>query len=134
MKSLFLALLISVQSISGQAFVIDGDTIKVDQTTIRLNGIAAPEMSEPGGRDAKKAMQSIAGGETVICDPDGTYTHGRTVAVCYVDGEDISETLIRQGYARDCPRFSSGRYAKAEAQAKADGSKVASYYQLPGYC
>ena len=38
-------------------------------------------------------------------------THGRRVGICYQQGKDIAEALIRAGLARDCPGFSGGRYA-----------------------
>lgn len=124
----------AVAVIFGTPTVIDGDTIKVSGTTIRLNGIAAPEMSDPGGAAARQALIAITQGKSVSCKPDGTYTHGRTVAICTADGADIAETLIRDGYARDCARYSGGRYAIAEAKAAEDGSQIAHIYPLPGYC
>ena len=42
--------------------------------------------------------------------------------------------MVRQGYARDCPRYSGGRHAEAERQAAADGATIREVYPLPGYC
>jgi micrococcal nuclease len=64
----------------------------------------------------------------------GNRTHDRCVGICYLDGEDISEILVRRGLARDCPRFSSGRYAQAKRQAAADGAVIRVAYSLPAYC
>ena len=55
--------------------------------------------------------------ETVVCDLTQERTHGRRVGWCYRGGKDIAEALIAAGLARDCPRFSSGRYAAAEVPA-----------------
>jgi micrococcal nuclease len=44
-----------------------------------------------------------------------------------VDGRDIGAELIEAGLARDCPRFSRGRYAELEPEA-------ARRLPLPGYC
>ena len=63
--------------------------------------------------------------QTVRCELDGTRTYDRCAGICYVDGVDISKVLVCQGLARDCPRFSEGRYAKAERRGAADGWTIA---------
>jgi micrococcal nuclease len=68
------------------------------------------------------------------CNLDGQRTYDRCVGICYLEGRDISEVMVRRGLARDCPRFSGGRYASAERQAAADGATIRRAYPLPGYC
>jgi hypothetical protein len=63
-----------------------------------------------------------------------TRTHDRCVGVCYLDGADISEAMVHRRVARDCPRYSQGRYAEAEREAAADGATIGRVYALPGYC
>jgi hypothetical protein len=46
---------------------------------------------------------------------NGERTHDRCVGVCYLEGVDISAEMVRRGVARDCPRFSGGRYRVIEA-------------------
>ena len=46
----------------------------------------------------------------------------------------MSEPMVRAGLARDCPRFSGGRYGAAELQAAAAGATIGESYTLPGYC
>ena len=36
---------------------------------------------------------------------------------CYLDGQDVAEALVRAGLARDCLRYSGGRYAAVEPAA-----------------
>ena len=115
-------------------FVRDGDTIEVAHLPVRLNGLAAPEGHESGGSAATRAMRGMVLGRIVRCELDGERTHDRCVAVCYLAGQDISETMVRAGLARDCPRFSGGRYRGAEAQAAAAGATIGGSYPLPGYC
>jgi len=79
-------------------------------------------------------MMELVHGREVRCELDGTRTYDRCVGVCYLDGTDISEELVRRGLARDCPRFSGGRYAQAERRAAAEGASIAEVYTLPGYC
>jgi hypothetical protein len=65
------------------------------------------------------------------CELDGERTHDRCAGACYLDGADISEVLVHRGLARDCPRYSQGRYAEAELQAAAAGAKIGDDYLLP---
>ena len=48
--------------------VRDGDTIELGPIAIRLQGIAAPERDEPGGRDAADAMRNLVLGKDLRCD------------------------------------------------------------------
>jgi endonuclease YncB( thermonuclease family) len=114
--------------------VRDGDTIEVGSMPIRLNGLAAPEGDEPGGAEATQVMLELVQGRTLRCELDGDRTHDRCVGVCYLNGADIAEVMVREGLARDCPRFSGGRYAKTERDAAANGAKIGRVYSLPGYC
>src|SRR5918992_1657755 len=104
--------------------VRDGDTIELGELAIRFEGIAAPEWNEPGGTEAREAMIELVHGRVVRCELDGTRTYDRCAGICYLDGVDISEVMVRRGVARDCPRYSLGRYAEDEHQAAADGATI----------
>ncbi len=135
--ALLLVLLPSVAlaDITGPARVIDGDTIEVAGQRIRLHGIATPEWNQPGGEDATVALHRLTTGKRITCYDTGERSHGRVVATCHLpDNRDLGEILVSQGYARDCPRYSGGRYADAEAQAQADGVYLFRTYRLPRYC
>ena len=122
-------------TLTGQVtFVRDGDTIVVGTMPIRLNGLAAPKGDEPGGDAATQAMVELVLARTLDCELDGKQTHDRCVGICYLDGADISAEMVRQGVARDCPRFSAGRYRGVETQAAAAGATIKASYPLPGYC
>jgi len=112
----------------------DGDTIEVSGPPIRLNGLAAPKRGEPGSRAATRTMVEMMQGETLRCELNGERTHDRCVGVCYLNGRDISAEMVRAGVARDCPRFSGGRYAEAEGEAAERGAAIRALYQLPSYC
>jgi micrococcal nuclease len=114
--------------------VRDGDTIGVAGLPIRLQGLAAPELSEPGGPEAARAMWMLLHGQEARCELTGEHSHDRCVGVCSVSGSDIAAELVRAGVARDCPRFSGGRYADEEMEAAQDGATIAETYRLPGYC
>jgi len=118
----------------GRTRVIDGDTIAVAGVTVRLKGVAAPETphssspGEPGGYEAKAFMEDLAGGRPAICELTGERTWGRRrVGYCSVGGADLGEAIVRAGLARDCPRYSGGRYAEFEPAA-------ARTLSFPSYC
>ncbi len=114
--------------------VRDGDTIEVAGLPIRLQGLAAPELSEPGGAEAARAMWMLLHSQEVRCELTGERSHDRCIGVCYVRGRDVAAELVRAGAARDCPRFSGGRYANEERDAARERATIAEAYRLPGYC
>jgi micrococcal nuclease len=93
---------------------------------VRLQGIAAPETWQAGGKEAKEYLEKDEG-KPVKCELDGTKSHKREVGICYVDGQDIAADVIKAGLALDCPRFSHGRYKKIEQPAAAN-------LYFPNYC
>lgn len=95
--------------------VRDGDTIVVNSDTlIRLQGIDAPENKELGGIEASEAMRKLVENKNVTCLMDGSKTYDRSVGICFLNGQDIGAILISSGFARDCPKFSGGRYKEIE--------------------
>ncbi len=115
--------------------VRDGDTIELGPIAVRLQGIAAPERDEPGGDIAADAMRDLVLGKDLRCDLTGDRSHDRVIGVCFLaDGRDIGEVMVFQGHARDCRRFSKGRYADAERHARAMGHDLSRVYPLPEYC
>jgi endonuclease YncB( thermonuclease family) len=120
--------------------VVDGDGLSIGNIRdIRLQGIAAPEYSnvkqQAGGAESAAHLRAYVGGKEVTCTFDGT-TAGRSkrpVAVCTFEGKDIGLVQVENGHARDCPNFSKGRYADAEAKARATRD-LSAIYKLPSYC
>lgn len=99
----------------GKAYIIDGDTLCIKKTRIRLAGIDAPEMDQPWGRAAKWALFEICKGQILTAEATGVLSYGRFVATCYLpDGTDIGAELIRSGYALDFTPFSKGKYLHLE--------------------
>ena len=114
--------------------VRDGDTIEVEGQPIRLQGLAAPELRQPLGREAGRYLRGLILGRQVRCEPDGTRTFDRVVALCRLDGRDLGAIMVSQGLARDCERYSRGRYSAAEDAARRAGAAIGRLYRLPGYC
>jgi len=82
--------------------VIDGDTFKTDKgKTIRLLGINAPEISDPGGDLAKEFLKSLILNKRVLLKGDITKKddYGRYLCYVYLDGKFINEEMVRVGLA-----------------------------------
>jgi endonuclease YncB( thermonuclease family) len=104
----------AADNLAGQASVIDGDTLEIHGTRIRLWGIDAPESSQLcRGEDslqyrcgAKVAndLDAFIASRTVNCLPISLDRYGRTVATCLVGGADLGDWLVRNGLALETGR------------------------------
>src|ERR1700687_1522097 len=121
----------SADSLIGQASVIDGDTLEIHGTRIRLWGIDAPESSQlcrndeslqyRCGAKAANELDAFIARRPVDCSPVGLDQYRRTVAVCSIDGVDLGEWLVGKGVALDWPKYSKGKYDKAQREAEHAG-------------
>jgi endonuclease YncB( thermonuclease family) len=99
---------VAAETIAGAARVVDGDTIEIAEQRIRLWGIDAPEAAqrckEDGalylcGLDASHALSKKIRRKSVICTRRDTDRYGRIVAVCNVEGVNLSRWMIERGQA-----------------------------------
>lgn len=110
--------------------VTDGDTLGARladgrHVVVRLIGIDAPEPRECGGRDARAALTSLVGGQTVELETDPSVPavddFGRSwFYVDRADGLDAGLELVRRGWATvvDDPPFARlSSYLDAEDEA-----------------
>lgn len=103
--------------IEGPAYVIDGDSLRIQKTEIRIYGVDAPELNHPFGQKAKWAMVKLCKGHKVRAKIIEQDTHGRAVALCYLpDGRDLSEEMVKLGLALDWPKYSEGDYRMFEPE------------------
>lgn len=101
--------------LEGSAYVIDGDSLVIQKTQVRLFGVDAPEMNHPYGKKAKWALVSLCKGQTVRAEISEQDAYGRTVARCSLqDGRDLSAEMVKLGLAIDWPKFSGGKYRSLE--------------------
>lgn len=104
-------------TLTGQCWVIDGDTIDIGGKRIRLAGIDAPELDHPYGRNAKSVLIGLCRGQMVRAEFDGAFSYERSMATCYLpDGRDLSAEMVKAGVAIDWPRYSGGKYRNFEAE------------------
>ncbi len=105
----------STNVLKGKCHVIDGDTIVISGTKIRIAGIDAPELDHPWGKKSKFAMISLCKGKIVTAVIKEEISYDRIVAQCYLpDGTDVAAELVKQGLALDWPKFSGGEYRHLE--------------------
>jgi endonuclease YncB( thermonuclease family) len=107
---------------TGRPEVVDGDTLRLADLTIRLKGVDAPEMQqtcERGGRRyrcgevAKDALIARIGDGTIACRLAGRDRYGRSLGFCSVDGRDIGAWLVEEGLA-----VGYNDYEREEARAR----------------
>lgn len=100
------------ETVSGEVRVIDGDSIVVDGTRIRIWGIDAPEMGTRDGDDAKSYLKMLVDDAPVRCEDDGVRIQGRIMAKCFIGTVDIGGVMVLSGNARDWRRYSGGHYSR----------------------
>ena len=101
--------------LQGSAYVVDGDSIVIEKTQIRLFGVDAPELNHPYGNNAKWALSALCKGQTIRAEVHEVDAYGRTVARCYLpDGRDLSAEMVKAGLAIDWAKFSGGVYRSLE--------------------
>ena len=114
----------------GRGIVVqDGDSFIIQQTTIRLDGIDAPEIKQNcfsadgsiwrcGGEARNQLAKMLRKGE-VKCELRAKDRYGRTIAKCSAQGiADIAEEMVRLGWAINAAKIGEGKYAAAEEEAK----------------
>jgi endonuclease YncB( thermonuclease family) len=113
--------------LTGAPRILDGDTIQIEGTKIRLRGIDAPEKTQvcldPAveiwacGVTARDELIAHVGDRPWTCHIDGTDHFRRSLATCEVDGEDIQRWMVRSGWALSFVRYSHA-YDADEAMAR----------------
>ncbi|WP_432769199.1 thermonuclease family protein [Sphingopyxis sp.] len=117
--------------------VIDGDSLTVRHDgaalTIRLTGIDAAEYRQdcarrdasrwPCGREAREALEQMAGRAALHCELVAKDRYDRTLAACrtrpFSDGVDLGAEMVRLGWA--VAEGDDYMVEEAEAQAKRRG-------------
>lgn len=85
---------------------------------VRLADFSAPELYEPGGREAHAVLQPMVMGRVVTCTPtkgDGgsIWTWDRVVAMCRLDGVSLGDQMRAAGVAEG-GRGKAGERAAAQ--------------------
>jgi endonuclease YncB( thermonuclease family) len=113
--------------LKGIPTVTDADTVVISGSTIRLDGIDAPEsdqvcLDKNGenwgcGVAARDALVKQFGSIEWTCRTTGQETYSRLLATCFVGEENINQWLVRSGWAMSFVRYSR-RYDPDEEAAR----------------
>jgi endonuclease YncB( thermonuclease family) len=125
---------IAADDLTGQASIIDGDTLEIHGTRIRLWGMDAPESSQlcrgedslqyRCGAKAANDLDAFIAHRPISCIPISLDQYGRTVATCSVDGVDLGEWLVRNGLGLDWPQYSKGKFDAVQRDAEHAGRGI----------
>jgi len=111
-----------VTRLEGRIRTIDGDSLMLAESEIRLQGIDAPEARQSCtkngvawdcGRQAARQLARMVAGRRARCEAWDRDQHGRLLAICWVGEVEINRRLVEQGWA-----VSFGRYQAAERDAR----------------
>lgn len=130
-------------NLSGNASVIDGDTIEIDGERIRILDIDAPELGQtcfhqvggsawPCGQVAARALAELLIRYSVTCETQGTDNLGRWFARCDVATVSVATWMAGNGWAvpnQEC-RCEEVRAWAAFAESKKAGI-WGSTFQMP---
>lgn len=106
--------------------VHDGDTLtgldeSKTQFKVRLDAIDAPELGQPFGQAAKKALSEKVFGKDVVVIAKTRDKYGRTVGHVLIDGRDVNLEMLEEGMAWHYAQYDRNkRLADAQQQARAD--------------
>lgn len=93
---------------TGSAHVVDGDTIYVDQTRLRLLSIDAFESAQsctrdgrsyPCGEEATRALLGLIGQRPVRCEGNQRDRYKRPLVRCWIGNLDLGRTMVETGWA-----------------------------------
>ena len=103
-------------------YVVDGDTLDINDNRIRLSLVNTPERGQEGYMEAKKLVQNLClnkKGEVDIDDGQRRGDrYGRDIGVVYCDGINLNAALMDNNLARiyteycDISEFSNEKWAK----------------------
>jgi endonuclease YncB( thermonuclease family) len=120
----------AVEMISGVPRIVDGDTLVIGTTKIRLASIDAPESDQvcldanrkrwTCGIEARDRLAAYIGNHPIDCAPAGLDAYGRTLAVCTIEGESLNAWMVQQGWALAFVRYSK-QYVPDEEAARSAG-------------
>ncbi len=110
---------------NGSPYIVDGDTIRVGDASIRLHGIDAPEMGQMAqgidgkwydqGEFVKEELTHFIGGRPVQVEVMSKDKYRRTVGIVTCDGMNVNAWLVENGYAISAY---GDQYKRAERRAR----------------
>jgi endonuclease YncB( thermonuclease family) len=117
------------EDLVGVPYIIDGDTVAIHGTKVRLQGIDAPEMEQfclddkthvaECGKGVRDRLIEKSAGRPWTCHVSGQDRFKRSLARCYIAGEDIQRWMVRYGFALAYKQYSHDYDADEQAAREA---------------
>jgi endonuclease YncB( thermonuclease family) len=117
----------SAADVAGVPRIVDGDTVEIGSTKIRLSGIDAPETDQlcldakgekwACGVTSRDELVKYSHDRPWMCHVTGIDKYGRSLASCDIDGIDVDSWMVRSGWALAFVRYSR-QYVAEELEAK----------------
>ena len=115
---------------AAQVMVLDGDTLRLGERVLRLQGLEVPDRGRANCRDAGGAMTDCAGaaaaalarllaGRDVECHVQGRDGRGRAFGVCRAGEAEVNASLVAAGWA--LAEVGAGALVPLEATARLAG-------------
>lgn len=114
--------------------VIDGDSLEIGGTRLRLLGYDAPEYHQhcttasglvwPCGTAARDRLVALLGAGEVVCADRGQDRYGRTLALCRAGQQDVGAIMVREGLGERLRNPRDTRYLAEETAARRAGRGV----------
>ena len=111
---------------SPQVAVVDGDTMRLRDTLVRLRGTQAPSRGQlcrsgPAaavdcGTAASTALADLVRGKAVSCQVNGRDRRGFVLADCAAAGVNLNHAMVADGWARAEPEDAAMQAAEREAR------------------
>lgn len=126
--------------ISGRAFVIDGDSLRINHQMIRLHGIDAPEgrqscvldtLPYPCGEKAAALLRQLTFRKSVRCMEKDRDSYGRSVAECFVGQRSLNAEMVKQGWALAYRRYGRAYVPLEDAARRQKRGLWAGEFQKP---
>ena len=110
------------------SYVSDGDTLWVQPDAggpprkLRIDGIDAPEICQPGGAASRAVLAQHALHQHVVVTIRRRDVYGRGLAKIQLEGSDLGSQMVRKGHAWSYRwRRNAGPYAFEESIARQSG-------------
>jgi endonuclease YncB( thermonuclease family) len=85
---------------SWQVQAVDGDTIRYGTERIRLRGLNAPELSDPGGLEARQRLAELLSQGNIRIIPHGQDVYGRMLADVFISDRNVADIMTAEGFAK----------------------------------
>lgn len=127
---IFFCLIFSVSiadQLKGVPTITDGDTLKILNEKIRLDGIDAPESGQSCidkngenylcGKLATVFLENVINQNVVRCETTSKDRYGRYIGTCFLNNNNLNEMMVLNGHALAYRQYSK-RYISAEKNAE----------------